>query len=427
MRFPMFANARSALRRYKQNEDGTAIVLLGFAIFVLVGSAGLAFDAGRGYMLNARLSQAVDAAALAGGRSLSIGGGGDYESVILKYFKANLPNGYMGAEVPDPTINLNADGDEIEVVATATVPTTLMRVLGSKSMDIAARAVVHRAVKGLEVALVLDNSGSMSGGKMTDLKDSSKLLVDILYGDNETVEDLYMSVVPFTGRTNVRGHNQVHPVDPTPPSSTYVCLDMRDGTFAEDDTPPLSSPFDHFSNGQYTWENDSYNHKRRVCPKAAVLPLVQGKSTVKTSIDGMVAKGCTRYDIGTVWGWRNISPRWQGLWSGSVGSLPLDYGETDMEKAIIIMTDGANTPSCLQDVQTTEETEAAFARVCADMKANGIVVYTITFKLDDPDTNTLFRNCASGEERYFKSPSSDALETAFTTIANDLSTLRLSQ
>ncbi|MDJ0937563.1 MAG: pilus assembly protein TadG-related protein, partial [Kiloniellales bacterium] len=100
MRFPMFAKARSALRRYKQNEEGTAIVLLGFAIFVLVGSAGLAFDAGRGYMLNARLSQAVDAAALAGGRSLSIGGGGDYESIIKKYFKANMPEGYMGAEVP---------------------------------------------------------------------------------------------------------------------------------------------------------------------------------------------------------------------------------------------------------------------------------------------------------------------------------------
>ena len=61
------------------------------------------------------------------------------------------------------------------------------------------------------------------------------------------------------------------------------------------------------------------------------------------------------------------------------------------------------------------------------MKANGIVVYTITFQLEDPDTNDLFRDCASGSARYFKSPSSESLETAFTTIANDLSTLRLSQ
>ena len=422
--FLQFPICRSA-GRFAKAEDGTAIVLLGFSIFVLVGAAGLAFDAGRGYMLNARLSQAVDAAALAGGRSLSIGSGGDYKSIIKKYFKANLPDGYMGADIPEPTIKLNAEGDEIEVVATATVPTTLMRVLGSKQMQIAARAVVHRAVKGLEVALVLDNSGSMSGSKIGDLKDSAELLVDILYGDNETVEDLYVSLVPFTGRTNVKGQAEIHPDGP--PNSDYVCLDMRNGSFAENDTPPVTSPFAHFSNGDYTHENNPGQYKNRVCPEAPVTPLIQSKTSVKSAINAMNAQGCTRYDIGSVWGWRNISPSWQGVWSGSAANLPLSYDEADMEKAIIIMTDGANTPDCLQDTQTRSETEEAFARICTDMKANGIVVYTITFKLDDTETNNLFRDCASGAERYFKSPSGDELEAAFTTIANDLSTLRLSQ
>ncbi len=425
MRSFFHSRFRRVASRFAKAEDGTAIVLLGFAIFVLVGSAGLAFDAGRGYMLNARLSQAVDAAALAGGRSLSIGGGGDFEAIIKKYFKANMPEGYMGAEVPEPVITLSGDGDEIEVVATATVPTTLMKVLGAKSMKIDARAVVHRAVKGMEVALVLDNSGSMSGSKMSDLKDSSKLLVDILYGDNETVEDLYMSVVPFSGRSNVKGHTEVHPA--SPPSSDYICLDMRAGELSEDDTPPATAPFGHFSTGEYTWENNQGQHKNRVCPAAEVTPLIQPKSAVKAAVDSMVAKGCTRYDIGTVWGWRNISPSWRGVWTGSPSSLPLDYAESDMEKAIIVMTDGENTPECLEDSQTQAQTEAAFTRICDDMKANGIVVYTITFQLEDPDTNDLFRDCASGAARYFKSPSSEALETAFTTIANDLSTLRLSQ
>ena len=98
-----------------------------------------------------------------------------------------------------------------------------------------------------------------------------------------------------------------------------------------------------------------------------------------------------------------------------------------MEKAIIIMTDGENTPDCLDDSQTQKETEDAFSDTCTDMKANGIIIYTITFQLSDTDTNTLFRECASGAERYFKSPSGDQLEAAFTAIANDLSTLRLSQ
>ena len=42
-------------------------------------------------------------------------------------------------------------------------------------------------------------------------------------------------------------------------------------------------------------------------------------------------------------------------------------------------------------------------------------------------TNALFESCASGAARYFKSPSGEQLELAFTTIANDLSTLRLTQ
>ena len=435
MRFPVFAKARSVLLRYKQNEEGTAIVLLGFAVFVLVGAAGLAFDAGRGYMLNARLSQAVDAAALAGGRSLNISHDGDYKDIIKKYFKANLPDGYMGATVPEPKIKLLDNGDEIEVTATATVPTTLMRVLGNKSIQIAARAVVHRQVKGLEVALVLDNSGSMKGDKMDDLKTATDDLLTVLYGENETVEDLYVSLVPFTGRTNLSGQLEVHPTDPAPTDSNYACLDIRDGEFAENDTPPNMRPFDHFSQGPNAPTEDLDEYKRWVCPGAAITPLVMAKQTISNGVAGMNARGCTRYDIGTVWGWRVLSPEWQGVWLNSESNLPLAYEETEMEKAIIIMTDGRNTPECVEDVPTStvptheqrEASEQAFARICADMKAKGIVIYTVTFELDHQRTNNLFRACASGEERYFQPQNGESLQDDFVTIANDLSTLRLSQ
>ena len=411
---------RNAAGRFREDERGSAIVLIAVSMVVLVGAAGLAFDAGRGYMINARLSQAVDAAALAGGRSLSIGGGGDYEDTIKKYFTANFPNGFMGATVPEPTIRLNADGDEIEVIASATIPTTLTRVLDTQEMQISARAVVHRAVKGLEVALVLDNSGSMGGSKMGDLQTSANLLLDILYGGNDTVEDLSVALVPFTGRSNLNGHADVHPDSPEDPD--LVCLNQRTTPHNTDDANPTESPFDHYS-GSYSPPNGNY--KNRVCPEAAIVALEQSKSTLSTAINGMEARGCTRYDIGTVWGWRTISPNWDGVWG--VDGSPLPYEDLEMEKAIIIMTDGENTPSCVGDSESQSQTETMFANVCADMKAVGVVVYTITFKLSDPDTNDLFKNCASGEERYFKSPNSEELEAAFTAIANDLSTLRLSQ
>ncbi|MDJ0935013.1 MAG: pilus assembly protein [Kiloniellales bacterium] len=408
------------LRSYAADESGAATAILAATLVVLIGAAGLAFDAGRGYMVNARLSQAVDAAALAGGRSLTIGGGGDYAAQITKYFDANFPNGYMGADVSQPDITVNAEGDEITVAATASIPTTLMRVLSVQNVEVSARATVNRTIKGLEVAMVLDNSGSMKGSKLGDLKDSSKLLLDILYGDNDSVEDLYVALVPFTARSNVTGFPSVHPV--SPPDPDLVCLNPRSAPHDTSDSSPVDAPFSHYS-GAYAPPQSDYAD--RICPEAAVLPLVESKSAVKSAIDDMNAKGCTRYDVGSVWGWRTLSPSWRTFWENN--TLPLDYGTELMDKAIIIMTDGANTPNCAGDPQSTAQTEAMFAAQCQAMKTQGVIIYTITFQLNDPATNALFESCASGTARYFKSPSGEQLELAFTTIANDLSTLRLTQ
>ena len=100
-----------------------------------------------------------------------------------------------------------------------------------------------------------------------------------------------------------------------------------------------------------------------------MLPLVESKSAVKSAIDAMAAKGCTRYDVGSVWGWRTLSPNWRTFWENNL--LPLDYGDPQMDKAIIIMTDGANTPDCAGDPLTKAQTEAMFAQQCQAMKDEG--------------------------------------------------------
>ena len=413
---------RLKLGKFARDKKGSAVVFVATSIFVLVAAAGLAFDAGRGYLIKARLSQAVDSAALAGGRSLTIGGGGDYEAQINKYFVANFPNGFMGATVVGPTIKPSPDGASIEVTATANIPTTLMRVLKVDGVQVSARSVVTRALRGLEVALVLDHSGSMNqDGKLTDLKTAADILLDTMYGDNEVVEDLYLSVVPFAGRTNLRAQVKVHPNNP--PDTDLVCLNERPTPHDIDDSPPATN-----GNGQFKHYDGS--KKTNVCPNAALQPLAQSKSAVRNAVQAMSPSfiNCTRYDVGTVWGWRTLSPKWRGYWQGNA-ALPLDYDEEGMDKAIIIMTDGENSPDVCGDdgKKNKKKTEDLFEQMCVDMKAAGIIVYTITFKLDSAEVDEKFANCASGDARYFKSPNADELEAAFTQIANDLTTLRLAQ
>lgn len=424
---------RSVGHAFLRRQDGSALPLLAFAMVTLVGAAGLAFDGGRGYIMKARLSQAVDAAALAGGRSVKIGGKGDFEAQILKYFRANIGDDFIGAEVSDPNIKVSGTGDLIEVTAVATVPTTLMNVLGVRDLQVSARSVVSRSVKGLEIVMVLDNSGSMKGGKLSDLKAATQTLLKTLYGEEDVVEDLHVSLVPFTARTNLRGQEEALSIeagdddddDDRTVIPSHLCFDLRPGQASNDDTPPEERAFRPYA-GAFDPKRDPQDYKDHICPQAALLPLEESKTKVSDAVNAMEAKGCTRFDVGTAWGWRAISPLWRGTWQGIDSALPVDYRARDIQKAVVVMTDGANTPQgCARDDDSKAASEQAFAETCRAMKDQGIVVYTITFKLNDADTNTLFENCASGSERYFKSPSGEELESAFTIIANDLSTLRL--
>jgi hypothetical protein len=67
------------------------------------------------------------------------------------------------------------------------------------------------------------------------------------------------------------------------------------------------------------------------------------------------------------------------------------------------------------------------ARLCENIKAQGIILYTITFNLTNVTTQNLFRACATAPEFYFNSPNQAALQAAFRTIGTQLVNLRLTR
>ena len=159
--------------RMIRNDRGAVLALVAVSMVVLLGIGGLALDSARGYLIKARLARAVDAAVLAGARSLRLG-----EDVVrLRVIDVAVLNGANGDDV-DVTFGVNAEGEQtVRVDAHLGMPTSLMRVLGVESMDVRSAAVA--AVPPVDLVLVLDQSYSLDqADAWGDLQDAAKLFID---------------------------------------------------------------------------------------------------------------------------------------------------------------------------------------------------------------------------------------------------------
>lgn len=156
-------------RRTAHRQQGSAVLLALCGMVVLIVSAGLALDGGMAYLARARLSNAVDAAALAAGRAAQ-SSGSDAERrdrarrAGLAYFR--------GAYAPlplRPHIEVRTlEPIHIRVSAQVRQPLFLLSLLGYRDLPLRARAEVGNAVipasmgrNGVDLMMVTDMSTSI--------------------------------------------------------------------------------------------------------------------------------------------------------------------------------------------------------------------------------------------------------------------------
>ncbi len=157
----------------KRSERGATIILFTFMTFlVVIPLIGLAIDGSIVMWEKARLTTAVDAAALAAGRSLSAGltlqqQQSTATGIGQDYFKANFQPGQMGTAVTNsggqPSVNFSQDRSglrKVSVQANISVPLFFLRLLHFNTASLQASGEASR--KDVNVMLVLDRSGSMN-------------------------------------------------------------------------------------------------------------------------------------------------------------------------------------------------------------------------------------------------------------------------
>jgi Flp pilus assembly protein TadG len=439
---------------FTRERAGVLAIVIALAAVPLMLATGAAIDFGRAYVVKARLGYALDAAGLAVGSSDPAG---DLDQVFRRYFEANFPSHELGAPF---SVTMTVDGPDISIAASARVDTTFLKLIHKDTIEVKAEAKIIRDTKGLEVVLVMDNTGSMASyGRMTALKAAATDLVNILFGPQAVADKLWIGLVPFSGAVNINAAgwpnrddfiNSYAGLDYGPSSWMGCVLERPYPHDVQDSNVPTGGKWsvlywdDHGDYNNWvsgkkskTYDIDEPEQRgpNKYCPQA-ITPLTNVKATLLPRIQAMIPVGNTHVNVGAAWGWRVIS-RDPPFTEGS------PYNTPGINKAVVIMTDGENTHSSavytayryLSDgvLGTTNANNASnvldkrLLEVCAAMKQLGIIVYTITLGLNDSGTQDLYRTCATEPAKYFNSPSAAELQGAFRAIGAELSNLRIAK
>lgn len=140
---------------------GASFILFTFvSVLVVIPIIGLAIDGAINFWVKARLSAAIDAAALAAGRNPTA----NATNTVQQYAYANFPAGWMGTTysvAPTAVVTYPNQATRLVTVnASVTVPLKFMPILGFKQSTVSAVAASSR--RNMNIVMVLDRSGSMN-------------------------------------------------------------------------------------------------------------------------------------------------------------------------------------------------------------------------------------------------------------------------
>lgn len=484
----MIKDAYKNMMKYYRNTRAAIVVLFALMAPLIIGSVGMALDFAQAYLVQQRLAQAIDAAALAGAAMSN--DASVIEQKVEDFFEANYPPEKLGATF-DPTVTVN--GNEVTVTGRAQYSTFFLGVIGVDEIDVNAETVVQREVKGIEVVLVLDNTGSMgTNNNIGKLRTATCEFIEILYGtyDSEDTSDcldrygssvvaenefVKIGLVPFATSVNVGpyglGYDDAgddygtaflnNPLGLTfsNDGDTDVCaIEEDDGSDVQDQSGPWymyrwcrdkdddsaqCNYYDDYVCDSYNSSGSScqswsyslgakgvYRAPHYRCPKAAVLPLTEDMTALKDRVNEMEANGSTFGNIGMVWGWRMLSP-------DAPFTEGVDWDNDAWRKVIVMMTDGDNVRSSpygafgvngTHTVSSSSVLDDRLEDVCENMDAqDDVTVYTITFDTGgiDADTEALYEGCASNGGSHEHVTTSNELIKVFRDIAQELSNLHI--
>ncbi len=471
------------LARFRSDERGVFAVIFGvLAIVLVVASGGVVDYVG---IQNARgmAQPALDSATLALHTEIDTLSTSQIDALAQDLLNERLGALNITADVERVLVD-NAEGT-LFIEARFSYSTSFLSLIGIDQLHSRVHSEVTSKSLNIEVALVLDSTGSMSGSKMTALKSAARLLVDELMPD-PTNPDVAIALVPFNRYVNIGMSNRNEPgldieadytwrpsgqrCRNTYPNDTRRCDRRRVTRTCYNDGVPYSCqrweyynctgsrgapvrvcqphyvrnfrwygcmgsrhlvPYDTVDENYASDPVPGIIRHWNTCRVTPMTELTHRRAGLRSDIQRMRARDNTYIPTGLMWGWRLLSPQ------RPFEAEPYDDAN---KKIIVLMTDGANTvsPSLawtfhdgsnhrVHRRSNTNEANAKTTELCNNIADEDIVIYTIAFDVSDPTIRTILSDCAANGGQYFDASNAAQLQQAFADIADALQALRITR
>lgn len=293
--------------------------------------------------------------------------------------------------------------------------------------------------KSIEVAMMLDITGSMKGQKIKDLKTAASNALDAFLGGQDPDKPrVRVAIVPYADAVN------------TGSLANTVFVETNYTTF---EPPALEAPVaasskrsdgcaterkgsEQFTDASPYTAMVNRDYRLKFCPTATLNPLSGDSEALKAAIDKFSADGSTAGHIGIQWSWYMLSPNWADLLPKT--AQPAAYNPKKVAKYAILMTDGefntafAGVPKGDNTTGSQAGRSGDYAKqLCAEMKEHGIEIFTIGFMLKENSAKTVLGTCASPDSssvrHYFDTSTGTELNDAFLEIARNIEQLAITR
>ena len=346
-------------RRFGADEGG-ALVYFGLVLFLLmVMIGGFAIDLMRYEQTRTRLQNALDRCTL---NAAALSQRLDPTAVVNDCIAKSGLTQQLQSVIVEEGENFR----DVRTVGLADTNPHFLHLMGLDKLDARANSRAVQRISNVEIVLVLDVSGSMSGQKIIDLRAAaSKFVGDVLAGDDDN--RVSVSIVPYNAQVNIGPVLRAKYVNTTDLHgvANVNCLEIPVAAYASAAMPatatmPMMAYADIANgtnriNGIVAPTDTSYalpNYAGAFCkPTTTNILRLPGHDigVLQGQINALQAGGNTSITLGMKWGVTLLDPAMQPMFDQlassndipeSFASRPFAYDDAETMKIVILMTDG---------------------------------------------------------------------------------------